>query len=108
MSYRDLTRGDLQLGKVCTQDGNFVADTAQHDAHHRYLQERTSSGEEVAQLRKELAAADEKAQGYAERAAAAIRLAEAVWNHRFNPGTDDAAYHELNTALELWGRLRED
>lgn len=38
LTYRELTAHELTRLYVCSQDGDVVADTEQHDAHHKYLQ----------------------------------------------------------------------
>lgn len=111
MTYRPMTQTDRRMAVICSQDGNIIADQMQHEASHKYAAERGANAEEVTQLRKELQAADEKAQGHAERCAAAVRVAEAASELRRPEGrTMDiwtTQQQEYDAALTQWERLRE-
>lgn len=110
--------GYLPNLRGCSQDGMIVHDTEQHDAWHKYLESRLQlhgqrlleAEEELAVTREELSDADVTAQGVSERAAAAVRYAEAARAY-FNelvvdPPRRREIMAEMKAASELWERIR--
>lgn len=109
--------GYLPEVKGCSQDGALVFDQAQHDAWHKYLEQRLQGKpadleieQELDQTRQELSEADALSQGVSERAAAAVRYAEACRSYFqdlvVTPAERQAMMRELSDAGALWDRVR--
>lgn len=71
------------------------------------LQELRDQAEEIQQLRRDLADANERALGPDERGAAAIQVAEAVLAWKNDPSKPDSEHWAaVRAALELWETVR--